>query len=143
MRGMSKSLVFASLIVAIAPFALAQDRPDGKVTLSGGAIAAGIGYSWGNGTLDYQGKKYRFSIDGLSIVDVGASTIEGVGDVYNLKNPTQFAGNYVAAGVGATIAGGGSVVALENQNGVIIHLHTTQEGLRFNLSASGMSVRLN
>jgi hypothetical protein len=35
-----------------------------------------------------------------------------------------------------------SVVALQNENGVVIHLHTNQEGLRFNLSAGGVSIRM-
>ena len=137
-------VVLSALMIAIAPVALAQDsRPSGSITVSGGGIAIGIGYTWGNGVLDFNGKKYPFSLSGLSVVDVGAASIEGAGDVYYLHDTKDFAGNYVAAGVGATIAGGGSVVALENQNGVVIHLHSTQQGLKFNLSASGMSIRMN
>ena len=39
--------------------------------LSGGAVAAGIGFEWGHGDIVYQGQKHRFSLSGLSIVDVG------------------------------------------------------------------------
>src|SRR5215471_5501954 len=135
MRTMNKFAMVA-LVTAMAPMALAQDRtPSGTIAFSGGGVAVGVGYTWGDGTLDYKGKKYRFSMDGLSIVDVGAATIQGAGEVYNMNNPDQFSGNYVAAGVGVTIAGGGSVVALQNQNGVVIHIHSTQQGLKFNLSA--------
>ena len=143
MVGRKCKLTLAVMMLAIAPMALAQDRsPSGTIAFSGGAIAVGVGYSWGDGTLDFNGKKYRFSMDGLSIVDVGAATVEGAGEVYNMTSPQQFSGNYVAAGVGATIAGGGSVIALQNQDGVVIHVRTTQQGLKFNLSASGVSVRL-
>jgi hypothetical protein len=143
MRGLNRKLALAVMMLAIGPMALAQDRsPSGTLAFSGGAIAVGFGYSWGEGTLDFKGKKYPFSMDGLSIVDVGVASIEGSGEVYNMTSPQQLAGNYVAAGVGVTIAGGGSVVALQNQNGVVIHVHTTQEGLKFNLSASGVSIRM-
>ena len=78
----------------------------------------------------------------MSVVDVGIADIEGAGEVFNLKNVADFSGNYVSAGVGATLAGGGSVAALENQKGVIIHFHSTTAGLKLNLSPSGVSVRL-
>jgi hypothetical protein len=143
MRGLNGKLALAVMMLAIGPMALAEDRsPSGTIAFSGGAVAVGIGYSWANGTLDFKGKKYPFSMDGLSIVDVGAASVEGSGEVYNLTNPQQFAGNYAAAGAGVTIAGGGSVVALQNQNGVVIHVHTTQQGLKFNLSASGVSIKM-
>ena len=143
MRGLNGKLALMAMMLVVGPMALAQDRvPSGKIAFSGGAVAIGVGYSWGSGTLDFKGKKYPFSMDGLSIVDVGAASIEGAGEVYNMTSPQQLAGNYVAAGAGATIAGGGSVVALQNQNGVVIHVHTTQQGLKFNLSASGVSIRM-
>jgi hypothetical protein len=140
---MNKLATLTAVMMLVAPVAVAQDQtPSGTITFSGGAIAIGVGYSWGGGILDFQGKKCRFSMDGLSIVDIGAASIEGTGEVYNLKRAQQFAGNYVAAGIGATIVGGGSLVALTNQNGVVIHVHSMQEGLKFNLSASGVSVEL-
>ena len=38
-----------------------------------GAAAAGVGVSWGDGTLHYKGKDYPFRLKGLTVVDVGAS----------------------------------------------------------------------
>jgi hypothetical protein len=143
MRGLNSKIALVAFMLAAAPVALAQDHsPSGTIAFSGDAVGVGVGYSWGNGTLDFKGQKYPFAIDGVSVVDVGAASIEGSGDVYNMTSPQQLAGNYVAAGVGAAIAQGGSVVALQNENGVVIHVHTTQEGLRFNLSASGVSIRM-
>ena len=143
MSRLNLRIAVAVLVIAVAPVAFAQDqKPSATMTLSGGAVAIGVGYTWGNGVLEFQGKKYPFSVDGLSIVDVGAASIQGVGDVFYLKNPEQFAGNYVAAGVGVTVAGGGSVLTMQNQNGVVIHLHTTQQGLKFILSANGVSIHM-
>jgi hypothetical protein len=115
---------------------------DGSVELSGGAVAAGIGYTWGSGTLTFNNKKHSFGISGLSIVDVGASSYSASGNVYHLKKLSDFDGNYVALSAGATIAGGGNVVYLQNQNGVVIKVAATEIGLRFNLAASGVNITL-
>jgi hypothetical protein len=125
-----------------APMASAQDAANGTLTFSGASVAAGVGYTWGHGVLTYNNQEYPFTVEGLSAVDVGIASVEGAGEVYNLKSPAAFPGNYVSAGAGVTLAGGGSVAALENQNGVIIHFHSTTEGLKLNLSPSGVSIRL-
>jgi len=132
-----------TVTLGAASMASAQDAAaNGTLTFSGGSAAAGVGYTWGHGVLTYNNQEYPFTVEGLSVVDVGVASIEGAGEVFNLKSPAAFSGNYVSAGVGATLAGGGSVAALENQNGVIIHFHSTTEGLKLNLSPSGVSVRL-
>ena len=146
MRIKALKYYFAAAVIATlgaAPMAFAQDAAaNGTLTFSGESVAAGVGYTWGHGVLTYNNQEYPFTVDGLSVVDVGVADISGAGEVYNLKSPEAFSGNYVSAGVGATLAGGGSVAALENQNGVIIHFHSTTEGLKLNLSPSGVSIRL-
>jgi hypothetical protein len=53
---------------------VAQDaQPDATLTLKGGSVAAGIGYTWGHGELEYQHGSQRFSIKGVSVVDVAAT----------------------------------------------------------------------
>ena len=115
---------------------------DGSVELSGGAVAAGIGYTWGNGSLSFKNQKHSFKISGLSIVDVGASSYSASGNVYHLNKLSDFDGNYVALSAGAAIAGGGNAVYLKNQNGVVIKVTATEIGLRFNLAASGVNINL-
>jgi hypothetical protein len=115
---------------------------DGSVQLSGGAVAAGIGYTWGDGTLTFNDRKHNFGISGLSIIDVGASSYSASGNVYHLKKLSDFNGNYVALSAGATIAGGGNAVYLQNQNGVVIKVAATEIGLHFNLAASGVNIAL-
>ena len=117
-------------------------RPDGAVTLSGGSVAAGIGYTWGHGELKYRESSHQFSIKGVSVVDVGASDFTAAGDVYNLSKLSDFTGNYIAAGAGITVAGGGTAVYLKNEHGVVIKLVTTNVGLKFKLSADGVHVTL-
>src|SRR4029078_9681577 len=79
---------------------------------------------------------------GLSIADVGASKIEASGKVYHLNKLADFAGNYTAAAAGITISGGGSATAMRNQNGVVINVLSTTQGLKFALAASGMSLKI-
>jgi hypothetical protein len=117
-------------------------NPDGTVTLSGGSVAAGIGYTWGHGDLKYHESTHQFSINGVSVVDVGATNFTAAGDVYNLGKLADFTGNYVAAGAGITIAGGGTAVYLKNEHGVVIKLAATNVGLKFKLSADGVHVAL-
>lgn len=140
--GMTAAIAAVGMLaVATAP-SLAQTPPSGTLTLSGGGVAAGIGYTWGSGVLTFQGKQYPFSVRGLSVVDVGVATIRGSGTVYNLKDLAYFSGNYTAVGAGATVAGGASVSTMQNQHGVVIHLTSTTQGLKFNLSASGVAINL-
>jgi len=118
------------------------DQPDGTLDLTGGSFAAGIGYVWGNGNLTFKGEKHKFKLSGVSIVDVGGSHITASGDVYHLQNLQDFDGNYTTVSAGLTVAGGGSVAVLRNEHGVVIKLHSTAAGLRFNLAAEGVGIKL-
>ena len=150
MRNLALPLVLSALICgaalagntdSTAPVAT-DAQPDATVSLKAGSIAAGIGYTWGQGDLSYGGDSHSFSISGVSIVDVGVTNITATGVVYNLKNLSDFAGNYVAVSAGMTIAGGGSAVYLKNEHGVVMKLLATDVGLKFNLSADGVHITL-
>lgn len=115
---------------------------DATLKLEGGSIAAGIGYVWGHGSLTYQGVAHKFSISGVSVVDVGAAKISATGDVSHLGKLSDFEGVYTAWSAGATLGGGGSAVYMKNEQGVVIKLISSTEGLRFNLSGNGVKVKL-
>jgi hypothetical protein len=143
MRAMSLWMVVAALgFVLNANTASAKDKPDAMLKLSGGSVAAGIGYTWGGGTLRYKGRTYQVEVSGLSVTDVGATKIEAKGSVFHLKKLEDFDGNYTAATAGMTIAGGGSATAMQNQNGVVIQVVSTTQGLKFALAAAGVSLRI-
>jgi hypothetical protein len=116
---------------------------EGTVTFSGGAVAIGVGFQWGSGTLTYQNRQYPFRLDGLSVVDIGVTRVTGSGTVHNLYKLADFNGNYVAASAGAALAGGGSVGTLRNQNGVVIDGITTAQGVRLTLAPGGVNIRLS
>src|SRR5580698_6035087 len=130
---------------ASSPPAVAEGAiPSAYVWLSGGSVAIGIGYTWGHGTLYYSKdqKQYKFKLSGVSIADVGAAGINAEGEVYNLSKPADLSGKYSAVTAGVTIIEGGSVAYLKNDNGVVIKLHSQTGGLRFNLSANGVTITL-
>jgi hypothetical protein len=122
--------------------AQAEDKPDARLELSGGSVAIGIGYSWASGTLTYKGKKYDVEVKGISVGDVGITKAEAAGDVYHLNKLSDFDGNYTAAAAGATVAGGASASAMKNQNGVVINLVATTQGLKFTFAAEGVSMKI-
>ena len=116
--------------------------PDGVIELSGGSVAIGIGYSWGSGTLIFQGKRFPLKVSGLSVASVGITDYTAAGSVEGLKTPQQIEGVFTAVAAGGTLGGGGGVAAMKNQNGVVIHLTSTTQGLSLTLAAEGMKISL-
>ena len=119
-----------------------EEKPNATFRLSGGSVAAGIGFSWGKGTLTYKGKNYPVSVKGLSLVKVGITKATASGEVYNLKKLQDFDGNYTSAGAGMTLAGGRSAVAMKNQNGVRVLLSATTRGADVTLGGAGVDMAI-
>jgi hypothetical protein len=139
--------LFALLSVGVAllvanPAVSSAQVPDGVIELSGGSVAAGVGYSWGSGTLIFQGKRYPLKISGITLVSVGINDYTAAGSVEGLKRPQDINGVFTSVSAGATLGGGGSVSAMRNQNGVVIHLTSTTSGLSLSLSAQGLKISL-
>lgn len=142
MRRLMYGLTAAMLTVALSTAFADSKKASATIRLSGGSVAAGIGLSWGSGTLSYKGKAHPIDVKGLSIGDVGITKIEASGKVYNLQKLADFNGNYTAASAGATAAGGGSVTAMRNQNGVVIELVSTTQGVKLTLGGAGVDMKL-
>jgi hypothetical protein len=141
-RKMISLMALVSLVVVVGLTLAQEKQPDATIQLSTGSVAVGIGITWGNGVLTYQGQEYPFSVDGLSVVDVGISKASASGVVYNLKKLEDFNGNYTGVTAGATIAGGAGASTIQNQNGVVINLVGTSQGLKFKLSMDGVKMTL-
>jgi hypothetical protein len=124
------------------PIVTDDSSPDGTVSLNGTSLAAGVGWVWGKGTLEFKGKEHPFKISGLSIVDAGVSNISASGEVYNLKHLSDFSGHYTVASAGIAVVGGAGASYLKNEHGVVIKMVETEQGFRLNLSAEGVKVRL-
>ncbi len=116
--------------------------PSGTIRLSGGSVAAGIGLSWGSGTLTYKGKAHPITVSGLDVGSVGISNVSATGKVSHLTKLEDFPGTYAAVEAGATVGGGGGAVTMKNQNGVVVTLTGTTKGLKFTVGASGVTMGL-
>jgi len=144
MKTFKQVVMAAALVAALALNVGAAEgpKPSGTVSIESRSIAAGIGVSWGDGKLNFQGKEMPFSIDGLTLVDFGIAKASATGEVYNLTDISKFNGTYVAAEAGFALAGGVGGMVLRNQNGVVMHLHSVSTGARLQLGTSGLNVKL-
>ena len=141
-RTVSRIALFLVLALATTAVPAQSPNPSGKVSIDSTSIAAGIGVSWGDGILSFQGKQIHFSVDGLTLVDFGISKASAVGEVYNLSDPSKFAGNYVAGEAGFALGGGMGGISMRNQNGVIMVLRSVSQGARLQLGPSGLNIKL-
>jgi len=131
-----------ALNVAYAADSADEAPASGTVEISSTSVAAGVGVVWGDGTLHYRNADYVFSIQGLSVADVGISSITTTGEVFDLNRPEDLAGNYVAGAAGIALAGGANDVIMKNDHGVVLRLHGMEKGVRFQLGAQGVSIKL-
>jgi hypothetical protein len=102
-----------------------------------------IGVGGGEGVLFLRGKRYPFTVSGMSVgFTIGASTTKFVGRALNLKGPASIEGLYSAIGAGGALAAGAGGVQLQNANGVILQLSGPKVGAEVSAAVSGVTVRL-
>ncbi|MBM4262997.1 MAG: hypothetical protein FJ145_16395 [Deltaproteobacteria bacterium] len=114
----------------------------GKVAIDSQSLAAGIGFSWGSGALVFDGRKYPFSFDGVTFMDFGFSRANAVGEVHNLADLAKFNGTYFATEANLAVGGGGGLMTLRNEHGVVMHLASISQGARLQIGTSGLRVNL-
>ena len=126
--------------MAAAP-AGAAAPPDATLDFAAGSAEPGAGYSWARGTLHYRGKSYPFRVSGLGVTYLDAPVRAG-GTVYHLARLRDFNGSYSEVEVDAALARTGATGAIKNRRGVLIGLRSATEGLGFDISLIGVSIRL-
>lgn len=142
MRRLVIALILGGLVSTAAP-ARAQDwMPAATLELSQGSIAAGIGFSWGSGTLTYLGRKYPVKVVGVSLGEVGFTWANAKGIVFGLRKLEDFSGTYAAGGAGGTVFGGGETAIMKNGNGVVVELTSSTGGVNLKFAASGIWLTL-
>jgi hypothetical protein len=142
MRRLHLVLATGLALLAAQPAALLAQTPDGVIELSGGSVAIGLGYSWGSGTLIFQGRRYSLKVSGVALASVGATDYTAGGSVEFLQTAQDINGVFTAVSAGATLGGGANISAMKNQNGVVIHLTSTTQGLSLSLAAEGLKISL-
>jgi Cu/Ag efflux protein CusF len=134
-----EALYTESYAISVVP----APKVSGTVTMKIKAVALGIGVEWGEGTLTmYDGTSHDLKVRGLTLVDIGISSVEATGEVYNLVEAKDIEKRFVAGAAGAALVGGGSAVAMKNGKGVVMKLKSAQKGVRLTLAAGGLKVTL-
>lgn len=137
---LATTLLMGSLALAADP----AKEPSGKVEIDETQFGLIVGGSTGGGTLTYRGKKYDFKIGGLSLgATIGAAKISAAGEVYDLNDISKFPGIYTKLDANVALGGGIGGVQMKNENGVIMRLESTTQGLQFNLGVSGVKVTMD
>jgi hypothetical protein len=148
MMSIRKIVSFLILGLSVLSFgASAADAPkvpSGSVSINETQFALIVGGSTGGGVLTYKGKEYPFKISGMSLgANVGISKLSATGEVYDLAEPSKFPGTFTKLESSITLGGGVGGTILKNENGVIMRLTSTSEGIQLNLSASGVTVKFD
>lgn len=129
--------------VKVGPEAVAGLTPDATIDMKQVQVAYIGSGSGGQGTLFYRGNAYPFTIGGLGVGGIGASTITASGEVYKLPSIAQFPGAYAQARYGFAIGNrSGGDLWLQNEAGVILHLHAKREGLMLSLGGDAIVISM-
>jgi hypothetical protein len=129
--------------VQLGPQTVAGLTPDGTVNMNQVQVAYLASAGGGSGTLYYRGAAYPFSIGGLGVGGIGASTIDAEGEVYKLGNLANFPGTYGQARYGfaiGTMSGGD--LWMQNEKGVIMHLKAKRTGLMLSLGGDAVVISM-
>jgi len=145
----TKRMLLSLAMVAILVFAVSsvgaqpqEPYPIGEVTIEAKQVAAGVGFTWGDGTLKFKGKEYKFTVKGLDVAAVGIAKTSAKGDVYNLQEVSDFPGKYLAVAAGASLVKGPAGLIMRNTKGVVINLKSAQTGVQLSLGAEGLSLSM-
>lgn len=117
-----------------------KGNPTGAVNIKVTQAAMGLGVSWGDGTLHFKGKDYKFKVKGLNMIGLGVTSINAQGDVYNLQKLDDFPGTYYGVQAGATVIKGSAGLVLKNSSGVVLNLKSEQTGAALQLGNEGLSI---
>jgi hypothetical protein len=117
--------------------------PPAFVSLASTKIGAGIGVSWGEGWLSFEGERHDFSVQSLGLGNVGVAKLISEGYVSNLENLSDFSGTYVAVDAGAAAGVGAAAVSMRNEHGVVISLRSEIDGVALSLGAEGIRITLD
>jgi hypothetical protein len=143
MRKLAIGAVLATSLAVVAGFSTPSRADTGQVAVvftKGGFI---VGVGGGEGVLLYRGKKYPFTVSGMSVgFTIGASTTKFVGRDLNLRGPASIEGSYAVGGAGGAVAAGAGAVQLQNANGVILQLSGPKIGAEVSAAVGGVTIRL-
>jgi hypothetical protein len=144
MLSFTRTLKFVMAVVATVAFSSAQSYAQSTGTVSLNIVKAGfiVGVGGGDGVLHFHGRNYPLRLGGIGIGSLGVASVALRGTASNLRSPSDIVGTYGAAGAGATFVGGGQVVTLQNEKGVVLRLSGPQVGFQISLGLAGMTIAM-
>ena len=119
------------------------DRPvSGRLRIEEFQLAYIGSGTTGHGTLNFRGDSYRVRVGGLGVGGIGLAEIKATGEVYDLGRLEDFPGLYGQARTGWAVGQAGSgKMWLQNNNGVVLHLHAERERLMLSLGADAIDIQ--
>jgi hypothetical protein len=163
MTRMSRSLLAVVLSLGLLSAVIAQAgqsrKPAGQSPKAAGAVtfagtvatppSGGSGVTWGEGTLILNdGTQHAFEVNGLGVTGTREAivTVQAVGEVFNLKQLSDFEGTYKATQDEVRTGRGTGHVTLTNERGVRVSLSlsspATTTDVTLTPSPAGISVKL-
>jgi hypothetical protein len=132
--------LLGAMMVASIERAYADTGAVSVIFTKGGLI---VGVGGGEGVLTLHGKRYPFTVSGMSIgATIGASTTKLVGKALNVTGPRSIEGGYTTIGAGGAAVAGAGGVQLQNANGVILQLSGPKVGAELSAALGGVTIRL-
>ena len=127
-------------VAAAAP----ETVPDARVEITNWQLGMIGQVAWGNGTLIYQGQRLPFRLRAAGVGGVGMARIRATGDVFNLRDVSQFPGVYAQARTGIVAPGAqmGGTLWLQNTSGVRLRLRPQRTGLAAQMGADGVLIEM-
>lgn len=139
----------AGLVAALTASGCAVERTaertqSGTYTVTYDNAGMIVGFRTGKGTLVLKdGTEYAFTADGYSLAAFGYSVATASGNVYNMRIPADFAGEYGALGAAAVLVEGAGRAELGNRSSdVVIDVNSTETGLRLGAGGGFVTFKL-
>jgi hypothetical protein len=146
--GLAGTVLF-SVAAAGQPATPEMKQPVGTIQVATTSVAVGVGVTWGDGTLTFQGKDHPFTVKNLTHPDIGIGNAAVKGNIYNLSTLENFAGNYSVTEPDFTLGGEGPPwsssyrgLILANEKGVVAQIWVAREGPHLRLIDNAVEVRL-
>jgi hypothetical protein len=126
-------------------------KPAGAVTFAGTVAAppSGAGVTWGKGTLILNdGTQHAFEVNGLGVTSTREAivSLQAVGEIFNLKKLSDFAGTYKTTQREVRTGRGAEDISLTNEHGVVVSLSVkapvTTTDVSLTPSPTGITVTL-
>lgn len=143
LAALTLALTACSSSVKIGPEAVQGLTPDGTVEMDQVQVAYIGSAGGGTGTLFYRGRSYPFSVAGIGVGGIGASTIDAEGEVYRMPSLDLFPGSYAQGRYGFALGNASAGdLWMQNEAGVILHLKAKRTGLMLSLGGDAVVISM-